>query len=145
MAFQLLARHAGRDDGRIPDDRQDVQGTDRCGVRDDDGSDAESRDVGGAVGIPCATRGRRRGGTQRDSTEPPLPERIRAPLRPDCPDSGRQRTRGRRHVRTAEAALREAIRTEGPRTRRALIIRSTFAALRRKRPSGSAVYLYLEV
>src|SRR3989475_8085805 len=145
MAVQLLARGAGREDGRISDDRQDVQGADRRGVRDDDGSDAESRDVGGAVGFPCATRSRRRGGAQRDSTEPPLPERVRAPLRPDRSDSGRQRTRGRRYVRATQAALCEAIRAEMPRTRRDLIIRSTFAGLPRKRPSDSAVYLYLEV
>src|SRR5256885_10102546 len=144
MAVQLLARGRGREDGRISDDRQDVQGADRRRVRDDDRADAESRDVRGAVGFPCATRGRRRGGAQRDSTEPPLPERVRAPLRPDRSDSGRQRTRGRRHVHAAQAALRETVRTERPRTRRDLIVRSTFAALPRKRPSDSAVYLYLE-
>src|SRR6266699_3465354 len=144
MAVELLARGARRDDGHVPDDREDVQGPDRCGVRGDDGPVARARDVGGAVGVPCPAGGRRRGRPQRDPAEPALPERVRPALRADRPHPGRQGAAGRRHVLGAEGTVCEAVRAEGPRAR------GTLAAgvVSRTPPEGPwvrAIYLYLEV
>src|SRR5438309_2206353 len=47
MALELLARRAGGGDGRVPDDRQDLQGPDRRGIRDDDGAFAGAGDIRG--------------------------------------------------------------------------------------------------
>src|SRR2546422_4684015 len=120
LAVELLARRAGRQGRRLPDDREDVQGPHGCGVPGDDGAVARPRDVRGALGIPCATRDRGRGRVQRDPTKPTLPERIRTSLRADCAHSRRQRATGRRHIRAAQGPLRETVRTEGPGPGRSL-------------------------
>src|SRR5438128_4551579 len=141
LAVELLARRAGRQGRRLPDDREDVQGPHGCGVPGDDGAVARPRDVRGALGIPCATRDRGRGRVQRDPAEPALPERFRTSLRADCADSRRQRAAGRRHIRAAQGTLREAVRTEGPWPGRSV----TWSAADTTRARGSGPYLEVEV
>src|SRR5436853_1246031 len=129
MAVQLLARRAGRGHGRVPDDREDIQGPHGRGIRDDDGTPSRPRDFRGAMGLPRPTGGRRRGRVQRDSAESALPQRVRPAVREDRADSGRQRTGGRGHVCPVERPVRKAVRAERTRAGGRLI--ATFVTRRR--------------